>query len=736
MGSKHTNTVLLADSPGYDAFHRLRVSNPVTLFDTQQQYNLQPLLWETSASSTTAKATHLPDESSAKLSVATGTNVTRQTFQYFRYQPGKALAHGEPVLTPSGWVAIEDIKIGDRVFDGLGVITEVLGVYSQGEREIVRITFDDGTHVDCDLDHLWKTIVRRDKKAGQSRILSTRDMLDEYGEYPTGFQRWRIPASPVLQYQHQEVPIDPYTLGAILGDGRISPNGFAEFTTADTEILEYLECEEVTKRKTRYAYGLRGLGKDITGLGLAGLGSHAKYIPDLYKYNDSDTRLAVLRGLMDTDGYVDRRNGGSDYSSVSLMLAEDVAFLVRSLGGQAKIKWRETGYYSEDGEHHVFPSYRVTVIMPICPFRLERKAGLWKPRTRISFDRYIHSIVPIGRTQATCIRVASDDHTFLTRNNVVTHNSGLVMMTGVLGAQTAGVTKRLGYYDDENGFFFELSPTAINIVLRSNVTGSVVNTRIAQAKWSNDTYPEFDTTKSQIFFFDFQWLGVGRVRAGIVEHGVPRVLHEFHNANHSATAYITTANLPVRYFCGSTVGGSTSADMRQICTSVISEGGFDDEIGIPQSSETALGGVTVNSSVETHVLSIRPALTFNGIKTRGRITLETVDLIGRTNDARWRLIYNGTMSTAGWSNNSTANSMVEVAPGSTVTITGGVPILSGWVVAGSGQRAQQARAQPITSKLPLSLDKAGTAQRGVSLVAQARTATAVIHASLNWREVY
>lgn len=408
MGSKHTAAMQLADSVGYDAFHRLRVSNPVTLFDTQQQYNLQPLIWETSVSSTAASATHLPDESSAKLSVAAGTNVTRQTYEYFRYQPGK---------------------------------------------------------------------------------------------------------------------------------------------------------------------------------------------------------------------------------------------------------------------------------------------------------------------------------------------SQLIMLTGVLGAAQAGVTKRLGYYDDENGFFFERTGTALNIVFRSKVTGSVVDTPFAQSDWNKDTYTEFDPITSQIFFFDLEWLGVGRVRCGVVERGVPRVLHEFYNANEVETAYMTTANLPVRYFCGSTGGGSTSADMRQICTTVISEGGFEEEHGVPQTSTTALAGVTVTSTAEKHVLSIRPALTFNGITTRGRVSLEDIDMIARTNDVLYRLLYNSALSTGStgashWANNSTANSMIEVASGSTVTVTGGVPIKSGWAVAAAGNRSQGVSKESLLSELPVSLDKAGTAQRGISLLAQARTGSAVVHASFNWREIY
>lgn len=137
-----------------DAFERLRVSAPLTLFDAQLTYDLQPLLFEQVTNGAGATITRDTTNCMAICTFAntpTGGKAYLQSFEHFRYQPGKALRHGEPVLTPQGWRRIEEMKVGDAVFDGLGAITSVTGVYPQGEREIVRVMFDDGTHVDCDL---------------------------------------------------------------------------------------------------------------------------------------------------------------------------------------------------------------------------------------------------------------------------------------------------------------------------------------------------------------------------------------------------------------------------------------------------------------------------------------------------------------------------------------------------------------------------------------------------------
>ena len=749
-GVKHERMLAeFDDSPSIDAFGRLRVSEPFTVFASKLLAGDDaPLFWDEQLEDGAGITASTPTAAKPFIDYTSMLNTagvfTRQTFRRFNYQPGKALRHGEPVLTPTGWVSIEDMKVGDKVFDGTGVVTDVVGVYPQGEREVVRVTFDDGTHVDCDMDHLWKTTGRQNSQKGKARILSTRQMLDEYGEEPPSFARWRIPAAPILQFGSQDVPIDPYTLGAILGDGHIGPNGYTSITTADPELLTYLRCEEVTKQPShKYAYGLRGLSEDIRALDLAGSRAHTKHIPDVYKYNDVAVRCAVLQGLMDTDGTVDRRDGTAGYASVSKQLAEDLAFLVRSLGGQAKIRWRETGYYDEDGERHVFPSYRVTVIMPTCPFRLERKASLWYPRTRVSFDRYVHTIVPIGHAEATCIRVSSDDHTFLTRNHVVTHNSQLITMTGVLNLSGggAGVERRIGLFDDDNGLFFEDDAGTVGVTVRSNVTGTPVDTTVTQgAPWNLDAMDgsgdsgnpsgiTADFTKAQIFVIDYQWLSVGRVRFGLEIDGLTFYVHEVLSANVQSVPYMSTPNLPLRYQMVTT-GVSPASTMRVICSTVVSEAG-QDPTGLTHTHATT-------DHVNANVADVLYALVGIRLKSTALgcdIEPVVVSLISETkDDFEWQLIFNPTVAGT-FDYTDKADSCVQTATGntdnpSTNTVTNGTVIGRGFV---ENNGAETIGGRLNSLELGAAID--GT-QDTLVLVARPLSANADLQGSLTWREIF
>lgn len=161
----------------------------------------------------------------------------------------------------------------------------------------------------------------------------------------------------------------------------------------------------------------------------------------------------------------------------------------------------------------------------------------------------------------------------------------LVFCTGVLNANANNIstTSRIGYFDDNNGFFFEYSNNGsgqmtVKVVHRTNATGSVVNNKVEQINWNinklnnnlNGNYI-FDSSKVQIFVIDIEWLGVGRVRMGIVHNGKLYYVHHFYFDNVYTSVHTTNANLPVRYQITSSGGNGT---LRQICATVISEGGY------------------------------------------------------------------------------------------------------------------------------------------------------------------
>jgi hypothetical protein len=158
----------------------------------------------------------------------------------------------------------------------------------------------------------------------------------------------------------------------------------------------------------------------------------------------------------------------------------------------------------------------------------------------------------------------------------------LVMNTFVMSAAKTGLTQRIGYYGADNGFYLEQAGTAVSLVERSVVTGSLVNTPVLQSAWNGDkldgTGPSgitLDLTKAQILWMDIEWLGVGSVRVGFIINGQFIVCHTFHHANIITSTYITTASLPLRYEIFNTAGTSGASTLKQICSTVISEGGYE-----------------------------------------------------------------------------------------------------------------------------------------------------------------
>jgi hypothetical protein len=157
----------------------------------------------------------------------------------------------------------------------------------------------------------------------------------------------------------------------------------------------------------------------------------------------------------------------------------------------------------------------------------------------------------------------------------------LVLSTFVMSSAKTNLRQRVGYYGANNGYYLELNNTTVSFVERSFVTGAVVNTPVAQTSWNVDPMDgsgpsgiTLDLTKAQILFMDLEWLGVGTVRIGFVINGNFYVCHKFHHANLIASTYITTASLPLRYEITNTGATSGASTLKQICSTVLSEGGY------------------------------------------------------------------------------------------------------------------------------------------------------------------
>ena len=165
-----------------------------------------------------------------------------------------------------------------------------------------------------------------------------------------------------------------------------------------------------------------------------------------------------------------------------------------------------------------------------------------------------------------------------------------VLISFIMDQPKANLVQRVGYFDDNNGIYFESDGTNYNFVLRSNTTGTIVETRVPQSQWNVDKLDgsgyayqtntdvdnnALDPTKGNILWMDLEWLGVGDVRAGFVVDGIPYVAHIFHNDNRNATTYMTTACLHIRQEIKNVGATTSNSTMRQICSAVMSEGEFD-----------------------------------------------------------------------------------------------------------------------------------------------------------------
>lgn len=346
----------------------------------------------------------------------------------------KAQPVDEPVLTPGGWRPIGDLKVGDLVIGSDGTPTEVTGVYPQGILPIYTVVFSDGATTRTCGDHLWAIRTKGDENRGRPwKIKSTEELVSVAGNSDS----WRIPIPSPLDLPERDLPLDPYLLGVLLGDGSFR-GGNPSLTTKDPEIVDQVRsllpsAPMVLGHRGRNRYDItRGRAnpvKDILAdLGLWGRLSPQKHVPEMYLWASPAQRLALLQGLMDTDGCANK-NGHCSFTSTSRNLAESVVFLVRSLGGTSPTR---KGQSHLNGERHR-DHYRATVKLPegTFPFRLKRKLDRLKIGGRPPV-RTLRKITVAGDAEAVCIKVAADDSLYVTKDFIVTHNTFTLAAAGTL----------------------------------------------------------------------------------------------------------------------------------------------------------------------------------------------------------------------------------------------------------------------------------------------------------------
>ena len=235
----------------------------------------------------------------------------------------------------------------------------------------------------------------------------------------------------------------------------------------------------------------------------------------------------------------------------------------------------------------------------------------------------------------------------------------LSLQTFTMNASKAGLRQRIGYFGTQNGAFLQQDEAGIlSFTIRSYTSGAVDDTRkIAQSAWNGDKLNgsgasgiTLDVTKTQILWFDFEWLGVGNVRCGFVINGVFIVCHTFYNANLNTAVYMTTAQLPMRWEITNTAGTASASSMKQICCSVMSEGGYE-QVSLEQTARRATKLTTIGNTF-LPLISIR----MNASKQEAIIIPNRVVVLPVTSqNYEVVLVKNSTLTGASWVTGTFAN---------------------------------------------------------------------------------
>lgn len=372
---------------------------------------------------------------------------------------GKGLSNNTLIYSTLGTKKMGEIVVGDKVIGSDGKPHNVIGVFPQGKKKTYKITFNDGFSIITDDEHLWSVSSpnygknRKNDRRKKSLILSTKQMyeggvievygvdynekrkykIQTYYKSPNGNNKWQIPVVEPIQFESKdELPIDPYLLGLGLGDGHFDKNGWCSLVVHKDDYEELFGEFNLKpiKCKENNLGGKILLKEHLETLKLSHTRSHTKFIPYIYKYSTIENRLAILQGLMDTDGHCNhstKNNGsrGTEYSTTSEKLCDDVIEIVQTLGGITRKRSRRS-FYKKDGQKvECKVSYRVNIKLPpgMNPFRLKRKADTYVQPTKYPTGRIINKIEEYGEDECTCISVDSPDKLYVAEHCIVTHNT-------------------------------------------------------------------------------------------------------------------------------------------------------------------------------------------------------------------------------------------------------------------------------------------------------------------------
>ena len=362
--------------------------------------------------------------------------------------------YSELVATPNGFTTMGSLQVGDEVMNPDGKPTKVVEIFEQGYKDVYQLELADGRTVRCGADHLWEVICANNHF--KHKVVTTHDLmtLGLFNHATVNGKRYNVykyylPAIQPVQYSEKEQKIHPYVLGALLGDGALTKRT-PKISSMDKPILDRLQellgdgfefkydptttCEYRIIDKERFLhkdefkngqYGVNRLHRWLEDLNLC-VGCEYKYIPDQYKFGSVEQRIELVKGLMDTDGYISK-DGSMVFSNTSKQLIDDFVEVIRSLGLLCTVVRKDPasgGVYNGRAIFGTKFSYNVYIKGNPDIFYLPRK------RNRIRFDRKFSNKVAIvdikwlgEQEQQRCIMVDNPNHLYLTRDYIPTHNS-------------------------------------------------------------------------------------------------------------------------------------------------------------------------------------------------------------------------------------------------------------------------------------------------------------------------
>lgn len=260
----------------------------------------------------------------------------------------------------------------------------------------------------------------------------------------------------------------------------------------------------------------------------------------------------------------------------------------------------------------------------------------------------------------------------------------LILATFAMNEGKTNLVQRVGYFNDENGFFLEQDGTDVYLVKRSYVTGAAVDTKVAQASWNGDSLDGtaatsttgyvLDVTKTQIFWVDMEWLGVGSARCGFVIDGKMITAHTFHNANQNESVYMTSANLPIRYQITNSDTTASASVMKAICCSGLSEGGYE-----PRGKRKVISTADIATGANVAETAFFSLCSIRLRDTEAVAVIDALDILNISNaDGEWGLFIDPTPNAAfTWANTTVA---VQTSLTNTDLTSNGTRVAGGYLV--------------------------------------------------------